>query len=427
MNAEPKLPSCQENSLFLVLPGLLFVDETGALYFERQACNGLARWADNFDRLTVACPASPLFSVRDDPSIVCDPISSIESIDRITFLPLPSQWRLLGFLAAWPRVVRTLGAAIDAHRYLSFAIGGLVGDWGAVACYVAARRQRRYSVWTDRVEHRVVRSETFSSEASSLKRQARRLKARCTAWAMAWLEAYVIRRAALGLFHGADCFKAYSPFCRNAFIVHDIHLKATDIIPAPMLSAKLDRLLGTDTPVDLIYAGRAVSMKGVLDWVDTMAALRDQGLSFRATWFGQGEEWGLARDRLRQLGLQAHVEFPGVLNDRQALFERLRSADLLVFCHLTPESPRILIEALMSALPIVGYGSPYPEDLLGDPELSTQLLTAHDPRQLAARLAALMRDRPRLAAVIQRCAEIGTHFSDAAVFRHRSDLIKAYL
>ena len=35
-----------------------------------------------------------------------------------------------------------------------------------------------------------------------------------------------------------------------------------------------------------------------------------------------------------------------------------------MFCHKTPESPRNLIEALVSGAPIVGYDSPFPRDLI---------------------------------------------------------------
>ena len=46
---------------------------------------------------------------------------------------------------------------IEDADYLSFAIGGLFGDWGAVACFEAHRMKRPYAVWTDRVESRVMR------------------------------------------------------------------------------------------------------------------------------------------------------------------------------------------------------------------------------------------------------------------------------
>ena len=39
---------------------------------------------------------------------------------------------------------------------------------------------------------------------------------------------------------------------------------------------------------------------------------------------------------------------------------------VLVFCHTTPESPRNLVEALISGCPIVGYHSDFAAELVGD-------------------------------------------------------------
>ena len=42
------------------------------------------------------------------------------------------------------------------------------------------------------------------------------------------------------------------------------------------------------------------------------------------------------------------VALPGFIRDRSAILKVLREAQVFVFCHKTPESPRNLIEALVS-------------------------------------------------------------------------------
>ena len=154
-------------------------------------------------------------------------------MERIEVVPLPQAYRPDRFIARLPAARRQLRALIERADYLSFAIGGLFGDWGAVACVEAHRLGRPYAVWTDRVESEVVRRSAASGPLRS------RLRARLTHRPMAWLERAVIGRATLGLFHGRETFDAYAPFCRAPEMVHDIHIKADDHIPPADLAAKV--------------------------------------------------------------------------------------------------------------------------------------------------------------------------------------------
>jgi len=63
------------------------------------------------------------------------------------------------------------------------------------------------------------------------------------------------------------------------------------------------------------------------------------------------------------LGLREVVDFPGFLSDRSELLEKLRLAHMMLFTHVTPESPRCLLEALICGTPIVGYANGFAKDL----------------------------------------------------------------
>jgi colanic acid/amylovoran biosynthesis glycosyltransferase len=74
----------------------------------------------------------------------------------------------------------------------------------------------------------------------------------------------------------------------------------------------------------------------------------------------------------------------------------------------------------------VGYSSPYPEDLLQ--AASSRLLTPKDDTAaLAGTIQRLDRNRDELAQAVEHCHRISENYTDKAVFRHRSHLIKQHL
>ena len=109
----------------------------------------------------------------------------------------------------------------------------------------------------------------------------------------------------------------------------------------------------------------------------------------------------------------------------RAVLAALRAAHLFLFCHQTPESPRCLIEALVSGCPIVGYDSAFPRDLVSTHQ--GRLRAAGRRRRARRDCDAPRRGPAALADLIRRAAADGAPFEDVAVFRHRSALIKAHL
>lgn len=404
--------SCNSRAgtILLVLPvGVARGD--GGLMFEPQACNGLRLWSENFERVTVACPV-----LNAKPAGYL-PVSDIPGVERITFVPLPYAYRLDHFATKLPSVVRSLRQHIAGSRYLSFAVGGMFGDWASVAAIVARRMGRKYSVWTDRVESAVAWSD--ATNVTGLRGMYRRTVAHL----MKPYERYIIRQAEVGLFHGRDCFEAYSAISRNPYCVHDIHLSAENQIGSSDLVLKAACALN-DGPLRIAYVGRAVSMKGPMDWLTVLSILRERGIPFEATWAGDGELLPEMRRRIDEQRL-FFVQLAGNL-DRPEVLRLLGSANLFMFCHKTPESPRCLIEALMRGCPIVGYRSSYPEDLTA--KNGGGIFVGRDDVQgLANAVAELHGNRARLAELTRYAAESGKLYSDDAVFRHRSELIKRHL
>ncbi|MBN8832220.1 MAG: glycosyltransferase [Sphingomonadales bacterium] len=407
-------PARKPDSLLLVL--MLGVhSKDGRVYIESQAANGLAQWLRNFGSMTLAVKLLP-----GDPPADHLAIDSLGFGERLSLFLMPPAWTPLEYLRAYPDMSRKLSALIDSHEYLHFTNSVIWGDWGGTGALIAARKGRKACYWTDRVESAIARVE------AERRTGVRRLFGLFTAWLTERRERAVLRRTALGLFHGHDTFTAYSPYTRNPHLVHNIHIKPADQIGPDALAAKIAALSAPPAPpLDIVYAGRVHPDKGVMDWIETLRLCAQAGLVFRARWFGDGPQLAEARARVEALGLADRISFPGALTDRAKLLAALRAAHVMLFCHLTPESPRCLIEALVSGTPIVGYGSAYPEDLVA--AHGGGLLTAMDPAALSKALLGLAQDRQALGLLCEKARQDGAGMTDEAVFDHRAQLMKTYL
>lgn len=402
-----------KGNLLIYAPVPLYQNDSGYL-LEDQACNGLRLWAENFDTVTVMIPLA-----EDTPPSSWKPVEIVgPNLARVRFVPLPMSYRPDVFFKNYRACRDTIRQEIDKADYLSFSIGGLFGDWGSVACYQAYRMQRRFAVWTDRVESEVVRRTMTSG------RRKERIKARLTYRPMAWLERFLIRRATIGLFHGKETFDTYAPYCRQPILVHDIHISKAEHITAGRLTDKINAV--AEGPLKIGYVGRADPMKGPLDWVCALAKLAQSGASFEAFWMGEGSEMDAMRAAAQAQGVADQIKFLGFVKDRDAVLEKYRSADIFVFCHKTPESPRCLIEALVSGTPIVGYEGAFARDLISG-HGGGRLVPLNDVDALAAQLQELARDRAMVATMMENAVKDGEPYDDVSVFAHRSHVIKEYL
>lgn len=395
-------------TLLLVIPAQLHASG-GRLWLDRQACSGLRHWLDHFDRLILCAPLArrgeePLPEGMDD-------LAALIPVERIDVHPLPIAWTPLRCLRVLPSVRRVLAAQIHRATHCQFAIGGSWGDWGALAAILAARLGRPFAIWTDRVESQVMRFQAREHDGPQ------RFYRRFNAWLAERLERFVIRRAALGLFHGMDCYRAYARFSLEPQLVHDVHVGPEGRITPAALRTKSARAGG---PLRIVYAGRVHADKGPQDWLETLGQLAGR-IDFTASWFGDGPLLAAMRREVAERGLADRIAFPGNLDDHAALLAAMADADIFLFCHQTPESPRCLVEALLSGAPIVGYGSAYPAELIE--AHGGGVLTSHDPAALAAAVTELACDRDRLAALCRAAAADGFPMIDSALFARRATLI----
>jgi colanic acid/amylovoran biosynthesis glycosyltransferase len=385
-------------------------------FVERQAANGLRLWTEHFDHLTVMMP-----HIGGPPPTGWIPAEEVgPNLERVKILPLPQAWVLARFARVYRKTRNTIRQEIARADYLSFSIGGLVGDWGAVSCLQAHAMGRRFGVWTDRVESEVVRFESGSG-SGSLKS---RIKKRVIWRLMAMLEKFVIKRSTIGLFHGQQTYDAYAPYSSNPNIVHDIHVSrdahiSDDAFNTKIASAKSD-------PLQIVYAGQVKDNKGPLHWASALQVLDAADLPFEAHWLGDGPMLGELRAKLKADGLADHVTLYGFVDDASIVASKLQAAHVFLFCHTTPESPRCLSESLIAGTAIVGFDGSYAADLISKAG-GGHLVPIGDTEALGQFLISLATDRNQLMALIRRAREDGAPFDDETVFAHRSELIKQFL
>jgi glycosyltransferase involved in cell wall biosynthesis len=404
--------------MLLVLPVPLRL-VNGQLFFEAQACNGLERWADNFGFVTVAALLMPEDLAAQQTTTVWRDTATLADPQRFEFVPLPWAYSIPLFLTHYRSTKALLGQLVERSRYLQFCIGGLVGDWAAVAAIEAHQQKRPYAIHTDWVEHKHILQVTKD------KGLPKRMKARVFSFLMEKYNAWIIRRAALGLWHGADCYTAYSPLCDNSFLIHDIHTNAGDVIPSAALAEKVSRVTSEPT-IRLCYAGRMEPMKAPLDWLKAVERAHRLGVDLKATWLGAGSLLAEMQQMIAERELGSVIELVGFESDRSKLLNKIRESHLMLFTHITSESPRCLIESLISGTPIVGYQSDYADDLAKEFG-GGAFVPVGQWELLGDLLATLSQDRSRLARLIQQAGENGKRFNDEAVFHERSELMKAYL
>jgi glycosyltransferase involved in cell wall biosynthesis len=405
-----------QESILLVLP-VPFRRVADKLLFERQACNGLNRWADNFEKVVVAAPVMPESLARKETAITWEDSARVLDAEKIECVELPWSYAIKDFAHDYSTTRRLLASQIRQCNYLQFAIGGLVGDWAAVAALEAHSQGRPFTIHTDRVEHQLL------LELVRGQRNLRALKVQILAPVMERYHRYIIERCCAGLWHGRDCYSYYSAWSKSNYLIHDVHTQPADAISQAALDDKITSVLSLPE-IRIGYAGRMSSMKAPVDWLKAIAHARSLGARISATWYGDGELRGQMEAGIKALNLSGIVNLPGFVSSRETMLARLRDSHLLVFTHITPESPRCLLESLICGTPLAGYDSDFARDLT-DERGGGSYVPRHDWRALGELIASLASNRKVLAKMIGQAARNGSRFNDRDVFRERSEIIKS--
>jgi glycosyltransferase involved in cell wall biosynthesis len=335
----------------------------------------------------------------------------------IELVELPNGYDRAIFLKNRAAVARRFLEIMRRCTYNLFAIGGWIGDWGVTGALTARKHALPHGIWFDRVESQVILN---SSGIDLRSRIATKVK-----WAVVrFNEHRLLKHADLALLHGRTVFEQFGPVTRNPHLVEDIHLTEEDRIAPTHLAQKV-----TDAgagPLRVVYAGRATAMKGPLDWIEVIADVVAKGVDLRADWLGDGELLDDMKAHACSLGVADRITFHGFVADRTIVLNALRKAHVLLFCHKTDESPRILIEALHAGTPLVGYEDPFAQGLVEENQAG-RLSVRSDKSALTSTMVQLATNRPMLQGLISAAAASARHLTREEVFKQRSEIIKSEL
>ena len=373
-------------------------------------------YAENFEAVTVACTVTT--RVMDSGLERCVPVKELPyGPDRLKFVPLPNGYRMADFIRHRASVRAILTKEIATADYLIFSPHTLVGDWPTLGIREAIRLGKPYVVEADVVYESV----SQVRKASLWKRAVAR-----PVFAPLFSRVYrhSLKHSSLALFQGQDTFDAYAPFCATAYKCFNVPIYKGDHITEAELQAKLSRI-DQGGAIKICYAGRAVPMKGPIEWLEVIGELVKRGVPLEATWMGDGSMLGEMAAYIFAHGLTPFVKLAGYVSDHKATLCALKAADVLLFCHKTLESPRVLGEALACGCPLIGYGGAYPADLVSTSG-GGRFADLGDWRKLADIIEELNASRESLRSLIIQASQSGQRHDRDAELQRRAELIKRF-
>lgn len=404
------------DSLLLVTHVVLRKGSRG-LQIDDQTAAGIAQWCKHFQKVTYYGIIDESGRPGENSSTWVD-IGAFNGAANCKLLAFPHAYRVHRMLGEYHKVRKVLTEDIPRHSHLCFTIGGMIGDWPAIGALEAIRQKRSFSAWIDRVEPSVIKNRLRNG--SSIQK---RLAAKLFLPLMERYTKHILGQSGVALLQGRDTFNHYSSAAPNPHCTYDTHTASADEIPPAALSLKTASVI-SGAPLKILYVGRADAMKGPMDWLDVLDALHLMKIPFDATWIGDGPALEAMRSRVRRSSFAGQVNFPGFEGNREILLQAMKKSDVFLYCHKTPESPRSLIEALVSGCPIVGYETAYPRGLVE--ERGGGLFSPlHDVRALAQQIANLDRNRAVLCSLIDAAASSGKLYNEDAVYAHRANLMQS--
>lgn len=380
----------------------------------------VVRWLEHFDQVVLIGVRWSKEHAAERTTTIWEDVSQLQEANRLEVISMPFAYRLLDFIRTYHNQVKLIRKKILQCQYLCFdPTGYLFGDWAAVACLQATHLSRPYAARVDRVEYEVTR------KIMSTYPLVRRLKMTASVPLMKQFHRYTVSRAEVSLLQGQDCYAAFSDFSKNPHITYHTHTMPDDHISELEIHQKVHSVMAGET-LQLCYVGRGVEMKGPMDWLKVIHQLHRTGIPVKGIWLGDGDLFEEMRRTVAELGLEDWIDLPGFVGDRAAILATLRRSHIFLFCHKTPEAPRCLLEALVSACPLVGYHSLYCERLVAE-QGGGLFAPVDDWQSLVTIISDLNANRSKLAQLIRQSAASGCPFDEVSVFNHWSHLIKSYL
>jgi L-malate glycosyltransferase len=174
--------------------------------------------------------------------------------------------------------------------------------------------------------------------------------------------------------------KALTGMSGNSFEASftDADVSRAEFVPMPRnYTDKLGQL-------NLIHVSSNLSnnSKGYKELIEVFKMLVDKGKKVKLLLVGGGELSSPLQEYIERNGLRDNITFCGQISKREELFQLLREADIFVFPSYTEGLPRVVVEAMLNALPCIA------SDIPGNAELleASALVPVRDSKKLEEKI-----------------------------------------
>jgi glycosyltransferase involved in cell wall biosynthesis len=164
-----------------------------------------------------------------------------------------------------------------------------------------------------------------------------------------WLSRYLARASDGILVLSTEEAREWTRFAPNC----SCHVVANPFVVPQHLAVAAGSngtLNGQGRPV-ILFVGRLIRQKGLLELVDAAAAVLKER-PCRLEILGDGPDEGVARDRVQELGIGAHVSFLG-FRESDELWRAYKTASVFVLPTWSEGFPTVVAEAMAAGLPII--------------------------------------------------------------------------
>lgn len=210
----------------------------------------------------------------------------------------------------------------------------------------------------------------------------------------------------------------------RCLLFFDSRTDREEVIPAARLDSRLRELEGGRRP-RVLYSGRFIPIKGVLETVEVGVELMRLGVDFELHLYGKGELRQAMIDRIARSHAEANIFVHDAVPFPE-LVEIASKSDLFLCCHLQGDPSCTYIESLAAGLPIVGFGNAMWRALARDSGAGVSVPIGNR-REAARAAAALLADRDDLRTRSMRAREFAYAHCFENEFAKRVDDLRAIL
>lgn len=215
-------------------------------------------------------------------------------------------------------------------------------------------------------------------------------------------------RSALGKASGIQCnglvtFEAYRTLTPRPLLYLNTRVRREMLATSEERERRRARIADRQ-PLRLVFSGRLVSMKGVLDLPRVAAALKRRGVNFTLDIFGGGNLEPALRDEIDALQVADCVQLRGEIPFPELVRRVASEADLFVCCHPQGDPSTTFIETMSGGVPVIGYDTLSLSSIVRLARAGW-LTPCGQPDALAARIDALDRARGELIDAAQSAFE----------------------